>query len=1099
MMFESRNRAARSGLASTPRHGGFLIKSRPGSTGTLGRLRAQLLSGAAGIALPAASMVVALGVGLSTEARAQSSGFNGTQATTYTLTTGANTATFTFGPNTVIGPTAPGTPGVTGDTLTGWNVINQGQISGGGGGGGYGILLTTAGGTSVTNSGSITGGVQVGGNGSVSNLAGGTITGAVSARDVTNAGIINGGVTVSSLAGGSLTNQSGGTITDLVRALRLNGAVTLTNAGTLGGGVYLASDGATVTNQSGGTITNGATGAVAAVIIGGIGYNHPGGGTVTNAGTITGTGSGTDGVALITTGSVINLNGGTITSAAANGVYIAFGGVGSVTNAAGGAITGATNGVSTLDAAATVTVTNAGAIKGTAANGIYLKNSSGVVANQAGGTITGAVSGVRIYNNSFGAPLAATVTNAGTITGTSGPGVSITTAASANMTNLAGGTITGTTGVYIHNIFDTATTITNAGTITGTGGTAIQFFSGQTNTLILQTGSVLNGTAIGSGSPGGNTVILQGSGTANNQFTNFLVLDVQASGVWVLNGAQTGSLAFLSTEIQSGTLVIGDASHPGAQVPNARVVIDHGATLGGQGTVNSVVAAPGATIAPGVVSPFSTFNVTSNVQFDVGSFFNVNVSPTGQTDKLAIGGTATLTGGIVQVLTPAQNFAAQTSATILTAGTRNSTTFAGVTASSIFLSPSLSYPSQQQVVLTLTSKPFATAASTSNQTSVANALNAGAQNALTALLFGQTSIAGAQQIFDALSGEVIASVQNTQAEETQFARNAMLGRMRQADAEGDTAALGFGGPIAFAESLYDNLPAPIASANASANGRNASSSRELTSWLQGFGGFGKTDSNGNAASLSTTYSGFLTGGDIRYGMLRAGLMGGYSHANLNVDARGSSGGIDSAQLGAYGSLSVGGFHLRSGASASFDTVDTSRTVAVPGFVDHTRGHFNGNTAQIFSEVAYSMAINKIAIEPFAGLAYVHVHDASFLESGGLAALSAAASNENIGYSSLGLRAATQWTLANGTIVVPHASAAYQYAFGDVTPTAALAFASTGAAFTVAGVPIAKNSALIEGGIDWRITAQIKLGVGYQGELAKSAQTNTAKGSFTWNF
>jgi hypothetical protein len=111
MAFESRNRAARSGLASTPRHGGFLVKSRPGSTGTLGRLRAQLLGGAAGIALPAASMVVALGVGLPTEAQAQTSSFNGTQATTYTLTTGANTGTFTFGPNTVIGPTPAG-PGV---------------------------------------------------------------------------------------------------------------------------------------------------------------------------------------------------------------------------------------------------------------------------------------------------------------------------------------------------------------------------------------------------------------------------------------------------------------------------------------------------------------------------------------------------------------------------------------------------------------------------------------------------------------------------------------------------------------------------------------------------------------------------------------------------------------------------------------------------------------------------------------------------------------------------------------------------------------------------------------------------------------------------
>jgi hypothetical protein len=100
-------------------------------------------------------MIAALGVGLPTEAHAQSSGFNGTQATTYTLTTGANTATFTFGSNAVIGPTGVHMPGVTGDTITAWNIINHGQINGGSGGGtDQGIFLTTPG-SSVTNSGTI--------------------------------------------------------------------------------------------------------------------------------------------------------------------------------------------------------------------------------------------------------------------------------------------------------------------------------------------------------------------------------------------------------------------------------------------------------------------------------------------------------------------------------------------------------------------------------------------------------------------------------------------------------------------------------------------------------------------------------------------------------------------------------------------------------------------------------------------------------------------------------------------------------------------------------------------------------------------------------
>jgi outer membrane autotransporter protein len=657
----------------------------------------------------------------------------------------------------------------------------------------------------------------------------------------------------------------------------------------------------------------------------------------------------------------------------------------------------------------------------------------------------------------------------------------------ASLANLRGGTITGTTGVYIFT-FAVPATITNAGTITGTGGTAIQFMGSpglDFNTLILQTGSVLNGSAIGA--PAGlDVLVLQGAGTANNNFQNFGTIEVDASGIWALNGVFT-SVGRQIADVNSGTLVVGDGTHPGAQFPGG-VTIFAGATLGGQGTVGAITAAPGGTIAPGVASPFSTLNVTGGVQFDVGSFFKVNVNAAGQTDKLAVGGTATLTGGTVQVVAQSANLTA-TTYTILTAGTRNSTTFAGVTASSIFLTPTLTYPSQQEVDLTLTSKAFNTAASTPNQTAVANALNAGAQNALTAVLFGQTSIAGAEQIFNALSGEFYASLQNSQADQTLIAREAMLGRLRQGDASGDTAALAFGGPeLSYAEALDGAVKAPPANGG-----------YDVTSWLQGFGGTGHVDGNGNASALGTTFSGFLTGTDARFGLLRAGLMGGYTHTNLNVNALASSGGIDSAQLGAYAGMTVGAFHLRGGASGSFDTIDANRMISLPGFAESAHAHFNGYTGQVFGEFAYSMAINQVALEPFAGLAYVHVHDAAFLESGGLAALAGSASDLGVGYSSLGLRAGTMVTLANGTVLVPHAAATWQHAFGDVTPTAALAFQSTGASFSVSGVPIAADTAVIEAGLDWRITAQMKFGIGYLGEIAKTANTNMAKGNFTWNF
>ena len=85
------------------------------------------------------------------------------------------------------------------------------------------------------------------------------------------------------------------------------------------------------------------------------------------------------------------------------------------------------------------------------------------------------------------------------------------------------------------------------------------------------------------------------------------------------------------------------------------------------------------------------------------------------------------------------------------------------------------------------------------------------------------------------------------------------------------------------------------------------------------------------------------------------------------------------------------------------------------------------------------------------------------------------------------------------MLVPRASAQWQHAFGDVTPSTALAFQSTGTAFTVAGIPIARDSAQVEAGLDWRITPWTKLGAFYQGELAAHAQSHAVKGGFTLDF
>jgi outer membrane autotransporter protein len=85
------------------------------------------------------------------------------------------------------------------------------------------------------------------------------------------------------------------------------------------------------------------------------------------------------------------------------------------------------------------------------------------------------------------------------------------------------------------------------------------------------------------------------------------------------------------------------------------------------------------------------------------------------------------------------------------------------------------------------------------------------------------------------------------------------------------------------------------------------------------------------------------------------------------------------------------------------------------------------------------------------------------------------------------------------LVVPKVSAAWQHAFDDVTPGAALAFASTGIGFGIAGVPLAEDSLLLEAGLEFNLGPAATLGVSYSGQLADDVEDNAVKGRLTWLF
>jgi outer membrane autotransporter protein len=584
-------------------------------------------------------------------------------------------------------------------------------------------------------------------------------------------------------------------------------------------------------------------------------------------------------------------------------------------------------------------------------------------------------------------------------------------------------------------------------------------------------------------------------------------------GSWDLDKTGAGRLVLEAANAYTGTTTVeaGTLSVNGSII--SATVVENDGTLGGTGLIdNTVTVQSGGIYAPG--NSIGTQTVNDDFTLDAGAIYEVEVDAAGNGDKVVVTGlasTVNITGAILHVLAQNGSYAPSTQYTIIDNQSSNTVTgtFAQVTSNLAFLTPTVAYnvgPGANDVVLTLTlinnAVDFCSVAETRNQCNVATALDQfPTDNPLFLAVLNQTA-EGARQAFDALSGEIHATVGGVLADDSRYLREAILGRLVQASytnnttgKAGQVASFGAGGPqVASLDSQamalgYDDkslAPAP--------------STPGLAFWTRAYGAWGDFDGNGNAASASRDLGGFVSGIDARVSRTwRLGLGAGYSQSDISVSDRHSAADVESFHLAGYAGGMAGPLALRGGGAWTWNEIDTSRAVIFPGFFEREKASYDADTGQLFGEVAYPIAMGRTALEPFAGLAFVSIDTDSFKEHGGdQAALDSRGVDQNIGYSTLGVRAAVTYAW-NGASVTPHVSAAWQHAFDDITPDAALAFASTGIGFDVSGVPLAEDTALIDAGLDPNISSTATLGASYSGQFGDGVHDNAVKGRFTWLF
>ena len=812
------------------------------------------------------------------------------------------------------------------------------------------------------------------------------------------------------------------------------------------------------------------------------------------AGTLTLTGANSYGGATsVTAGTLVLGTGGSLVSTVSVASGATFRNAGTLAAALTNAGTASNTGTVSGPVSNSGSFTTSGILIGGLTNGGTVIVSGGQidgsVVNQAGSlTITGSATGNATLANAAAADVAVTDTGSYRLAGLFDNAGSLTNAGSflGDVTNAAGATVTNTgTLATASQAFRNAGLLVSTGTLAGgLANTGTAQLSGTLTGDVANTGSLsVTGPVTGIGALtndglvdlGGTTLsvgALAGSSSGAVLRNGRIVIgSADTTTVYagtIVDGSNTTSLAKVGT----GTLILsGNNSYSGGTTLNAgtlhvtgtlasNVSVARGATLSGTGSVGGLVVAAGASVAPGTNGTIGALSVKGDLLFAEGSFYRIDANAAGASDRLLSSGVATLQGGTVMVNADTGVYAPRTRYTILTAAGGVAGQFADVTANFAFLTPNLSYDANNAfLTLSRNDVQFSTVASTPNQRAAGVASQSlGVGGTLYDAIVTLSADQG-RRAFDMLSGEVHASAVNARYETAHIVREAILDRLR-----------------------YGEIGSSEGGAGASAQSVRP---RRSAIWGQGFGTFGTTGSDNNAARLRQQHSGLLLGIDTLAGSTwRLGIAGGYTHSSLDIADRNSDASIDGVFGGAYAGTTFGATQLRLGVSYSDANLRTKRIPSFPTLSDTASSRYGGDLGQAFGEAGYRIRSVTGYVEPFIGGAVLHMTRKGFAERGGASALTANSSAYDIATSIVGMQVQDRprALLGTETPLLLRGLLAYRHAYGDVHPSALVRFAEADQGFTVAGVPIARDAMVAQGGIDWRVSPATTLSLAYTGQV-----------------
>jgi len=481
------------------------------------------------------------------------------------------------------------------------------------------------------------------------------------------------------------------------------------------------------------------------------------------------------------------------------------------------------------------------------------------------------------------------------------------------------------------------------------------------NTVTAGTG----GAAVTPGANGGvsGKGIFLNNTNLNYQINgNAIVQDeISGSGGITKTGAGVLNIASINNYTGGTTVAGGILAVNGSII--GQVIVNAGGTLGGSGQVGPTIV--NGNIAPG--NSIGALTVNGGFVQNPNSTYTVELNAAGQSDRIAVNGQATISGGTVQVQAVPGVYQAGQRYTILTAtgGVDGQYNAVGGFIPGFFLASAVYYPNSVELLL---NSNFQGSVSTNNQRAFAAYLDrfapapTGDLGTVVAVLRTLTP-SQLQNAMDQLGGSTNQSLLGVARMRSMYQNQLLADQIRSGVYEIAAPTVEARGQIPDEDAANDLFAAG------------------WRGWSQVYGLNGRLNGDFNAFRTSYNFFGFQGGLERRYDATRLGFTAGYTHSNIGTLPVSSHAEADGGNFGFYASQAYGNAYLLGSATYAHDGYTTRRSLAFDGISREANGDPDQNTFNGLIEAGYTHCWEFVTLQPITGFQYTTVNQTGFTETG----------------------------------------------------------------------------------------------------------------------